>query len=55
MTLLKFCRGVCMDKETYNQNFIHWDRVDKDALCDAMDNILGEAARKEIQYNMLQM
>lgn len=35
-----------MDKETYNQNFIHWDRVDKDALCDAMDNILGEAARK---------
>lgn len=35
-----------MDKETYNQDFIHWDRVDKDALCDAMDNILGEAARK---------
>lgn len=35
-----------MDKETYNQDFIHWDRVDKDALCDAMDNILGEAAKK---------
>lgn len=35
-----------MDKETYNQDFIHWGRVDKDALCDAMDNILGEAARK---------
>ena len=35
-----------MDKETCNQNFIHWDKVDKDALCDAMDNILGEAARK---------
>lgn len=35
-----------MDKETYNQNFIHWDKVDKDALCDAMDNILSEAARK---------
>lgn len=35
-----------MDKETYNQDFIHWSKVKKDALCDAMDNILGEAARK---------
>lgn len=46
MTVLKLYRSVCMDKETYNQDFIHWDRVDKHALCDAMDNILGEAARK---------
>lgn len=44
-----------MDKETYNQNFIHWDRVDKDALCDAMGNILGKLLEKEIQCNMLQM
>lgn len=42
-----------MDKETYNQDFIHWDRVDKDALCDAMYNILGEAARKGIHFNIL--
>lgn len=46
MILLKYYRSVCMDKETYNQNFIHWDKTDKDALCDDMDNILGEAARK---------
>lgn len=35
-----------MDKETCNQNFIHWDKVDKDALRDAMNNVLGQAARK---------
>lgn len=35
-----------MDKDTYNQNFIYWDKADKDALCDAMDNVLREAARK---------
>ena len=35
-----------MDKHTYNQNFIYWDKADKDALCDAMDNVLREAARK---------
>lgn len=34
-----------MDKDTYNQNFIHWDKADKDALCDAIDNVIGEAAR----------
>lgn len=32
-------------KKTYNRNFIYWDKVDKDALCDAMDNILGEAVK----------
>lgn len=35
-----------MDKEICDQDFIHWSKVKKDALCDAMDNILGEAARK---------
>lgn len=42
-----------MDKETYNQNFIHWDKVDKDALCDAMDNILGEAAKNDNSFQYI--
>lgn len=35
-----------MDKEICDQDSIPWSKVKKDALCDAMDNILGEAARK---------
>lgn len=27
-------------------NFVNWNKEDKDRMCDAMDNILGEAARK---------
>lgn len=29
-----------------DHDFVHWGKVDKDALCDAMDNMPGEAARK---------
>lgn len=35
-----------MDKETHNHDFVYWDRVDKHALCDAMDNLIEEVARK---------
>ena len=35
-----------MDKEICDQDFIYWSKVKKDALCDVMDSILGEAARK---------
>lgn len=35
-----------MDKELIPSNFVDWEKADKDRLCDAMDNILGEAARK---------
>lgn len=35
-----------MDKEPIPSNFVDWEKEDKDRLCDAMDNILGEAARK---------
>lgn len=46
MTLLKLCRGVCMDKELIPSNFVNWEKGDKDRLCDAMDKVLREAARK---------
>lgn len=35
-----------MDKELIPSDFKKWSNSDKDKLCDAMDNILGEAARK---------
>ena len=46
MILSRYYRSVYMDKETHNQNFLHCDKVDKDALRDAMNNVLGEADRK---------
>ena len=46
MILSRYYRSVYMDKETHNQNFIHWDKADKAALCDAVDNVLREAAKK---------
>lgn len=27
-------------------NFVNWNKEDKDKICDAMDSVLGEAARK---------
>ena len=35
-----------MDKALIPSNFVNWEKGDKDRLCDAMDNVLREAARK---------
>ena len=34
------------DKHLEPSDFLNWDKGDKDSLCDAMDEILGESARK---------